>query len=89
MTEQELLQLKELLLKDAVEAIKQQNEEHQRKIEAICAGAVSKVDTFDARIKTLETQKLLVIKGAVVYATVVAALVGWGVGWLKQHLFPH
>ena len=85
MTPEELLQLKDLLVKDAVDAIKAQNDSHQQEILNIVTPAVAKVDSFETRIATLEKQKLILIKGAVVYASAVAAIVGWGFSWLKQH----
>lgn len=82
MNPEELLQLKALLIDDAVTAIKEQNTTHQRAIDALITPAIQKVDTFEARIKTLEKQKLLVIKGALVYASVVSVLIGAFGRWI-------
>jgi hypothetical protein len=85
MTPEELLQLKELLVTDAVDAIKAQNDAHQKQIMDLVTPAIAKVDGFEKRIHTLETQKLLVIKGALVYASVVGAIIGSVWGLIKQH----
>jgi hypothetical protein len=86
MTPDELLQLKKLLVDDAVEAIKQQAQEHQKRIEEIVAPAITKVDTFDARIKQLERDRLVLLKGSLVYATVMGAVLTLCFNWIKNHI---
>lgn len=86
MTEDELLKIKSLLVDDAIAAIKQQNDTHQKQIVDLVQPALRKVDSFEERIHILERERGLIIKGAVMYASVVAALVGAGWGWIKSKI---
>lgn len=86
MTPEELIQLKQLLIDDAVTAIKIQNDVHHKEITAIITVAVAKVDAFDGRITKLERTQGFAIKGAIAYSSAVAVIIGMGLGWLKSKI---
>ena len=85
-TPDELLQLKKLLVDDAVAAIKDQAEVHQQRIEEIVRPAITKVDGFEARIAKLESERLVLLKGAVAYATVVGIILSSLFAWIKSKI---
>lgn len=87
MSPSELLQIKELLVDDAVKTLALQAEMHQQKIMDLVEPTIEKVNSFDGRMSKIERERGIVIKGALVYATVVASIVGWGLNFIKSKLF--
>ena len=87
MSNEELLQIKKLLIDDAVKALEMQNEVHKNQIMELVTPAVAKVDGLYTRVAALERDRGLVIRGAIVYSTIVSALIGAGLNWLKSKIF--
>jgi hypothetical protein len=87
MSPDELIQLRALLVEPAIAALKAQSELHQKAVMELVSPAVAKVDGFDERMRKLEHERGMVVKGAVVYSTVVASLVGWFLAYLKSKIF--
>lgn len=86
MTPEELLQLKSLLLNDAVYALRRQNAEHQARIETIVSDAVAKVNSFDERVSKLEHERAILIRGAALYASIMACFIGGLYGWIRSKI---
>jgi hypothetical protein len=87
MSNDELIQLRALLVEPAIAALKAQAELHQKAVMDIVTPAISKVDGFENRVHKLETELGVLLKGAIMYSTILSLILGGTLNWIRGKIF--